>query len=209
LQVVETPLGANSAPQLVERRASTVPRATALALVGGALGALVFAAALRSLGGQLNHVLTGGAALAGATGLAACAVLDARLRLLPTHLVTATGTVPFLLLALAEWSPPAAEGSASRAAAAAGLTWLAFVLLRVVSGGGVPYGDVRLAAAAAVVPGWVSWAAVGVMAVAAFILAGVHVAFVSRNPAIHRQSHPFAPALALGWFLSLMLMAHA
>jgi leader peptidase (prepilin peptidase)/N-methyltransferase len=209
LQVVEHRLGEHTASQLAERLTPAVPRTTALAVAGGALGALIFTAAVPSLGNQLDHALTVGAAMAAAAGLAACAILDARRRLLPGPLVTAAGAIPFVLLAVAAWSLAPGNGSIPRSGAAAGLAWLGFFVLRVVSGGGVAYGDVRLAAASAVVPGWISWAAVGVMAVAVFILAGVQVALFSRNPAIHRHSHPFAPALALGWFLSLMLMARA
>ncbi|MGH9185677.1 MAG: hypothetical protein ACRD0U_07685 [Acidimicrobiales bacterium] len=61
-----------------------------------------------------------------------------------------------------------------------------------------------MATAAAVVPGWLSWAAVGVMVLGSFIAAGA-LLLIGRPSPNPGTRHPFAPALALGWITALAL----
>ena len=170
-----------------------------LAGVGAAAGAL-WASWLPEV------VLMTGAAV----GLALLVVADLAAHRLPDPLMAGTGAWGLLsLVAMAagggDWS---ALGRAVVAGAALGL---AFLLLCLLTPGGLGLGDVKLAALLGLLLGWFGWRYVLLGVLAAFLLGGlVAAALILTRRAGRRTAVAFGPwlvagaAAALAWSPSLL-----
>lgn len=93
----------------------------------------------------------------------------------------------------------------TRAAMAAAALFLGFWAVHLASPQGMGGGDVKLAPALGVVLGSVSWSAVWLGLMLAFLLNGLAAAVVILASRSAKQSIPFAPALGSGTLLALLL----
>lgn len=93
----------------------------------------------------------------------------------------------------------------TRAAAAAAALFLGFWAVHLSTPQGLGGGDVKLAPALGVVLGSVSWSAVWLGLMLAFLLNGLAAAVVLLASRSAKQSIPFAPALGSGTLLALLL----
>jgi leader peptidase (prepilin peptidase) / N-methyltransferase len=133
------------------------------------------------------------------------AVVDLQHRLLPNRVVVPSLGLGVALLVL----PAALEGAwpaLLRAVLGAGALFAAFLVLALVSPGGMGMGDVKLAALVGLHLGWLGWAAVALGAVAGFVVqAVVALGLLASRRIGLRAELPFGPAmlagatLAVGW----------
>ena len=179
-----------------------------------------------TLFGVLRAALAPGAAVlivATATVFLCAAVMtDIRSQIIPNKL-----NIAFFVCASAAVSAVAATrgdtASIARACAAAALLFGVFWLLHAVSKQGLGGGDVKLAPSLGLVLGFFSWQAVLTAILLAFLLNGLAAVIMvtanflkshSRSPSKSRlpskspsqtQTLPFAPTLATGTLLALLL----
>lgn len=115
----------------------------------------------------------------------------------------------FLASALAAVGGATLWGAASadliRAAVASAVLFLGFWAIHLATPQGLGGGDVKLAPALGVVLGSVSWSAVWLGLMLAFLLNGLAAAVVLLASRSTKQSIPFAPALGSGTLLALLL----
>jgi leader peptidase (prepilin peptidase) / N-methyltransferase len=143
--------------------------------------------------------------------LAAAGVLlvlvDLRHRLLPDRVVVPTlvaGVVLLSVAALAEGTWPALL----RALLGAAALFAAYLVLALVSPGGLGMGDVKLAAVLGLFLGWLGWGAVLVGAVAGFVVQAVFAVVLLALRRARRDSElPFGPAMLVGAALTIALTA--
>ena len=125
-------------------------------------------------------------------------VVDLQHRLLPNRVVlpALTGGVVLLLLpALAD----SAWDQLLRAALGAAALFAAYLVLALVSPGGLGMGDVKLAALLGLYLGWLGWAAVVLGALAGFVVqAAVALALLATRRIGLRGELPFSPAMLAG-----------
>ena len=140
-------------------------------------------------------------AFAGASVL--LAVIDLRHRLLPNRVIGPAFGVTAVLLTLAA----AVDGSWDallRAGAAAAVLFLGYLLLALVSPGGLGMGDVKLAGLLGLPLGWLGWDAVLLGAVAGFVVqAAVALLLLAGRRIDLRGELPFGPAMLLGAALAV------
>lgn len=174
----------------------------------------LFSAAAAILAGLVAAADGATAVLAPHLWLAALAVVltvtDLEHRRLPNLIVLPGGGVLAALLAVAGLVSGHHAGLL-RAALAAAALFAAFLLLALISPGGLGMGDVKLAGLLGLALGYTSWDAVLLGMLAAFAVhAVVSVALLLARRAGRRTALPFGPALllgtslALGWFNPLL-----
>jgi leader peptidase (prepilin peptidase)/N-methyltransferase len=161
-----------------------VPEATGPALIAG----YIVLAALLWLGGA-SIALT---------------AIDLEVRRLPDRIVFPTVLVLAVLFAAASallgdpW--PALRALAGGAALCA-----FYLILLVVSRGGMGLGDVKLAAALGLAMGWIGWDALVVGALAAFVLGGLFgIALIVARHAGRRTAVPFGPWMIAGAWIGIV-----
>ena len=131
------------------------------------------------------------------------AVIDLRHRLLPNRVVVPAlgGTAVLLTLAAAldgSWE------ALLRAGAAAAVLFLGYLVLALVSPGGLGMGDVKLAGLLGLPLGWLGWDAVLLGAVAGFVVqAAVALILLAGRRIQLRGELPFGPAMLLGAALAV------
>ena len=125
-------------------------------------------------------------------------VVDLRHQLLPDRVVLpalGVGAVLLLLAAAAEGT----WGSLLRAVLGAAAMFLGFLVLALVSPGGLGMGDVKLAALLGLHLGWLAWPAVLVGALAAFVVQALVALLLLGARRVRRDSAlPFGPAMLVG-----------
>jgi leader peptidase (prepilin peptidase)/N-methyltransferase len=131
------------------------------------------------------------------------AVVDLEHQLLPNRVLLpalAAGAVLLLGAAAAE----GAWGALGRAVLGAAVLFLVFLALALISPGGLGMGDVKLAALLGLHLGWVSWSAVLVGPVAAFVVQALVALVLLAARRVQRSSAlPFGPAMLVGAGLAL------
>jgi len=133
------------------------------------------------------------------------AVVDLQHQLLPDRVVLpalAAGAALLLGAAAAEGS----WGALGRAALGAAAMFLAFLVMALASPSGLGMGDVKLAALLGLHLGWVSWSAVLVGALGAFVVQALVALGLLASRRVRRDSAvPFGPAMLVGAALALAL----
>jgi leader peptidase (prepilin peptidase)/N-methyltransferase len=126
------------------------------------------------------------------------AVVDLQHRLLPNRVVLpalAAGTALLLLAALAD----GAWDALLRAVLGAAALFAVYLVLALVSPGGLGMGDVKLAALLGLYLGWLGWAAVVLGALAGFVVqAVVALGLLATRRIGLRGELPFGPAMLAG-----------
>jgi leader peptidase (prepilin peptidase)/N-methyltransferase len=126
------------------------------------------------------------------------AVVDLRHRLLPNRVVLpalAAGTALLLLAAVAD----GAWDALLRAVLGAAALFAVYLVLALVSPGGLGMGDVKLAALLGLYLGWLGWAAVVLGALAGFVVqAVVALGLLATRRIGLRGELPFGPAMLAG-----------
>lgn len=139
--------------------------------------------------------------------LAALAAIDLDVHRLPDRL---TGPLA-LLCAAAVTASSAAVGDWSglgRAALAGASLGVGYLVILVASpgGGGLGYGDVKLAPSLGLLTGWVSWPAVATGTLTAFLAGGLWAAFLmATGRARGSDRFAFGPFMILGALLAIVL----
>jgi len=129
------------------------------------------------------------------------AAIDADVHRLPDALVLPSYPVALVLLAVASWGT-GDWWALARAAMAGAALWLAYLVLALISPGGLGFGDVKLAGVLGLFLGWLGWGPVVLATLAAFLLGGLAgvVLLVARR--VTRHSHiAFGPAMLAGAWL--------
>jgi leader peptidase (prepilin peptidase)/N-methyltransferase len=169
---------------------------------------LVVEAITAILFGALAARIHPGLVLAAACWLAACAVplafIDVAVRRLP-DLLTApayAGTLVLLLLA-------AGVGGHWHTLVQAVLGGIAltgfYLILVIISPGGMGLGDVKAAASLGTLLAWLGWGALLFGAVAGFLLAALYgVALLVSGRATRKQQIPFGPFMIIGAFAVIL-----
>jgi len=171
-------------------------------LVELTMGMLWFAVALRLTGAGLGWAVP--AYLALVFVCLVLAVIDATTRLLPNRITYPSFPLIAGLLLVASVAL-GDVGRLGRAALAAVAVGAFFLLLALISPGGVGAGDCKLAPTLGLALGWLSWGAVAVAVVAAFLLsglAGLAAMLFVRLP--RKTLVPFGPWLAAGALLAII-----
>jgi len=134
----------------------------------------------------------------------ALAIIDLDVRRLPNRIVLPTLGVVLVLLAVAaallgDW------GALLRAIAGGAILAVVYLVLALVSRGGMGMGDVKLAAPLGVAMAWTGWPALLVGAFAAFLLGGlVGVALLITRRAGRRSAIPFGPWMIAGAWIGIL-----
>jgi len=136
----------------------------------------------------------------------ALASIDLDVHRLPDVLVLPSAPAVLALLAVAsaavgQWWP------LGRAVLAALVLFAGYFLLMVLSpgGGGLGFGDVKLALVLGLLLGWVGWGPVVVSVAAAFVLGGLASVVLLALRRVSRQSSiAFGPAMIAGAFVALV-----
>ncbi|AGL21667.1 prepilin peptidase [Actinoplanes sp. N902-109] len=133
------------------------------------------------------------------------AAVDLRCHRLPDPLVAALATVTVLPLgvgALLTGEP----GRLARAGAAAGVCFVAYLVIALLPGHGLGLGDVKLAAVLGFVLGFAGWPAVVAGLIVPHLINGpVAVVLLLTGRAHRRTALPLGPALLAGALAGLML----
>lgn len=80
-----------------------------------------------------------------------------------------------------------------------------YLVLRLVQPGGMGGGDVKLAGVLGIYLGWIGWGALGVGALAGFLLGGLFgVALLLTRRAVRRTAIPFGPWMILGAWVGVL-----
>ena len=103
------------------------------------------------------------------------AIIDIRTHRLPNRLVATVGVTGVALLVAAALTGSRMD-ALIRALLAALVLFVAYLVLRMLSAGGVGGGDVKLAAGGGLHLGWLGWGSVLVGTLAGFVLGGVFAA---------------------------------
>ncbi|GAB1643924.1 hypothetical protein KRMM14A1259_43470 [Krasilnikovia sp. MM14-A1259] len=133
------------------------------------------------------------------------AVVDLRCLRLPDALVGALAAVvvpPLVLLALLGGEP----GRLGRAAVAAGLAGAAYLMVALLPGHGLGFGDVKLAAALAFPLGFLGWPVAAAGLVVPHLINGpVALVLMATGRARRGTALPLGPALLAGALLGVVL----
>jgi leader peptidase (prepilin peptidase) / N-methyltransferase len=141
----------------------------------------------------------------GAIG-AALTFIDLDVHRLPDLIVLPSYPIAFVLLLVptvvtGQW------GALLRAALAGLALYAVYLVLALVSpgGGGLGFGDVKLAGVLGLLLGWLGWGTVIVSVLAAFVIGGVIALLLLVLGRASRSSHiAFGPSMILGAWLALM-----
>ncbi len=134
----------------------------------------------------------------------ALAVIDIEVRRLPTPIVLPTIVVVGVLLVAAALLD-GDLGALLRVLVSGAALCAFYLLLAIISRGGMGLGDVRLAAALGLALGWVGWAALVVGALAAFVFGGLFgIVLIVIGRARRRTAIPFGPWMLAGAWVGLV-----
>ena len=137
----------------------------------------------------------------------ALGLIDLDTRTLPNRIVLPSYIVATVLLAIpsaisSNWVPFAL------ALAGSGILFLMYLLLALVSRGGMGFGDVKLAGVLGLYLGFAGWGPLAVGAFAAFVLGGIFGLIVMVARRAHRKSAiPFGPWMIGGAWIGLVFGA--
>jgi leader peptidase (prepilin peptidase)/N-methyltransferase len=132
-------------------------------------------------------------------------LVDLRHHLLPDRVVLPGLGAGAALLAVAAAAEPAWP-ALLRAVLGAVALFLAFLVLALISPGGLGMGDVKLAALLGLYLGWLGWPAVLVGAAAAFVVqALVALVLLAARRVGRRSDLPFGPSMLVGTALAVAL----
>lgn len=149
-------------------------------------------------------VLVAAAYLGAAVVGVVLAVVDLRTHRLPNAIVLPALAVTVALLA-ASCLLGAPWRALLRALTAGAVLFVLFLLLRMLGGGAMGGGDVKLAALVGVLLGWAGWSAVVLGVLAAFLLGGVvAVALLVTRRASRSTRIPFGPFLVAGTWIGVL-----
>jgi leader peptidase (prepilin peptidase)/N-methyltransferase len=125
------------------------------------------------------------------------AVIDLQHQLLPNRVVLPSIGIGAVLLVAA--LPEAGWDALVRAVLGAGLLFVVFLVLALISPRGLGMGDVKLAGLLGLYLGWIGWSAVFVGALAGFVLQALLALVLLAGRRIGlRGDLPFGPAMLLG-----------
>ncbi len=134
----------------------------------------------------------------------ALAIIDLEVRRLPTAIVLPTVVVLAVLFAAAALLE-GDLGALLRICIGGAALFVFYLLLFLVSRGGMGLGDVRLAAALGLAMAWIGWDALVVGALAAFVLGGVFgIVLIALRRARRRTAVPFGPWMLLGAWVGII-----
>jgi len=167
--------------------------------------ALTWASLAFRLGGYAHWSLLPAYLYLGAVG-AALTLIDVDVHRLPDLIVLPSYPIVFVLLLVptvvtGQW------GVFLRAMLAGVLLFVVYLVLALVSpgGGGLGFGDVKLAGVLGLSLGWLGWGPVLVSVLAAFVLGGVIALVLLLTRRASRSSHiAFGPSMMLGALVALM-----
>jgi leader peptidase (prepilin peptidase)/N-methyltransferase len=133
-------------------------------------------------------------------------LIDLDVHRLPDLIVLPSYVIAFVLLLVptvvtGQW------GWLLQAVLAGGALFVVYLVLALVSpgGGGLGFGDVKLAGLLGLLLGWLGWGAVVVSVLAAFVIGGVIAMILLIARRASRSSHiAFGPAMILGAWVALM-----
>jgi leader peptidase (prepilin peptidase)/N-methyltransferase len=169
------------------------------ALVAGSASALIAFARGRDPALPLFVALAGLGTMLGAIDLAC--------QRLPTTVVTPAIAVSAVLLLV----PAGLTGSWSsygRAVVGAGALGLVYLLLYLIPGGGLGFGDVRLGVLLGLYLGWLGWPAVIGGALLPWLVNGPVIVVLLLARRIGRKSRvPFGPAMLVGALLAILFLS--
>lgn len=171
----------------------------------GLVVALAWAGLTFRLGGYAQWSLLPAYLYLGAVG-AALTYIDLDVHRLPDLLVLPSYPIAFVLL-LVPTAVTGDWGAVLRGVLAALALFVAYLVLLLVSpgGGGLGYGDVKLAGLLGLLLGWVGWGPVIVSVLAAFVVGGAGATILLLLRRASRSSHvAFGPSMILGAFVALM-----
>ena len=133
------------------------------------------------------------------------AAIDADVHRLPDSLVLPSYPAAIALLAVASWAT-GSWGALLRAVLAGAVLWVAYLLLALVSPGGLGFGDVKLAGVLGLFVGWLGWGEVVAATFAAFLLGALVALVLLLTGRVSRSSHiAFGPAMLAGAWLALLV----
>ena len=133
------------------------------------------------------------------------AIIDIRTHRLPNRLVATVGVTGVVLLVAAALTGSRMD-ALIRALLAALVLFVAYLVLRMLSAGGVGGGDVKLAAVIGLHLGWVGGGSVLVGTLAGFVLGGVFAAgMLLARRADRRSAIPFGPWMLAGAWVAIVL----
>ena len=159
--------------------------------------------------GPLAVRFPAGLTLAALCWLALCAVplavIDATVRRLPDLLTVPALLGTALLLAVAAVTGDHG-GTLGRAAVGGALSAALYLLLFLISPGGIGPGDVKLAPSLGLALAWLGWASLAGGILAGFLLGAVWgVVLIAGKRANRRAQIPFGPFMIAGTFLVLLI----
>lgn len=167
--------------------------------------ALTWATFTFRLGGYAQWSLLPAYLYLGAVG-AALAFIDLDVHRLPDLIVLPSYPIAFVLLLVptvvtGQW------GAMLRAVLAGAALFAVYLTLALISpgGGGLGFGDVKLAGVLGLLLGWLGWSPVIISVLAAFIAGGVIALILLLLGRASRSSHiAFGPSMILGGWVALM-----
>jgi len=136
--------------------------------------------------------------------------IDLDVHRLPDLIVLPSYPIAFVLL-LVPTVVMGGWGALLRAVLAALVLFVVYLVLALVSpgGGGLGFGDVKLAGVLGLLLGWLSWGTVIISVLAAFIIGGVIGAALLVTRRAGRSSQiAFGPSMILGAWVALMFPVH-
>jgi len=180
---------------------------TALAFAGIAAWQLPAVLATTTLTDALAVLLVTIAMLYFAAISIALAAIDLDTHRLPDAIVLPSYGVLGALLAGAAIATGDLE-SAARAAAGAGILFMGYLMLALISPRGMGMGDVKLAGVIGLMVGWFGWSALAVGTLAAFLLGGlVGIGLILARRASRNTGIPFGPWMLGGAWVGILLGA--
>ncbi|GAA1733585.1 prepilin peptidase [Microcella frigidaquae] len=135
----------------------------------------------------------------------ALTAIDLETHRLPDRIVLPSYAVLAVLLGSAALLTGAGE-AAGRAAAGAGILFIFYLALALISPRGMGMGDVKLAGVIGLVLGWVGWEALAVGALGAFLLGGLAaLVLIAARRARRTTGIPFGPWMLGGAWMGILL----
>ncbi|MHB8275968.1 MAG: prepilin peptidase [Dermatophilaceae bacterium] len=167
--------------------------------------ALTWASLTFRLGGQVHWSLLPAYLYLGAIG-AALTLIDLDVHRLPDLIVLPSYPIAFVLLLVptvvtGDW------GALLRGVLAGLALFVGYLVLALVSpgGGGLGFGDVKLAGVLGLLLGWLGWGPAIVSVLAAFVIGGViALILLLARRATRSSSIAFGPSMILGAWVALM-----
>ncbi|HEY8651872.1 MAG TPA: prepilin peptidase [Dermatophilaceae bacterium] len=167
--------------------------------------ALTWASLTFRFGGQVHWSLLPAYLYLGAIG-AALTLIDLDVHRLPDLIVLPSYPIAFVLLLVptvvsSDW------GALLRGVLAGLALYVGYLVLALVSpgGGGLGFGDVKLAGVLGLLLGWVGWGPAIVSVLAAFVIGGfIALILLLARRATRSSSIAFGPSMILGAWVALM-----